>query len=167
MLSTTLSSRSLMLSSVSPSLLTFFCSVFHFSYYIPQFWRIHFCILHVLIWILTMLIYPFPNSIIILITNVFNSWSGKFAYFCFITCFYRSFSWFFKWGQFSVFSLCLNSSVSMKFGETVTYGGLEGASLSGSFPIHSACALWLWWETGFNTSTSHIFPWVCWQLPPW
>lgn len=100
----------------------------------------------------------FPNSIIILITNVFNSWSGKFVYFCFITCFFRSFSCFFKWGQFSVFSLCLNSSVSMKFGETVTYCGLEGVSLSGSFPIQSACALWLWWETGFNMSTSHIFP---------
>ena len=101
----------------------------------------------------------FPNSIIILITNVLNSWSGKFAYFCFITCFFfKSFSCFFKWGQFSVISFCLIFSLSMKFGEKITHSGLKGVSLSGSFPIQSACALWLWWKAGFNMSTSRIFP---------
>lgn len=46
----------------------------------------------------------------------------------------------------------------MKFGEKITHSGLKGVSLSGSFPIQSACALWLWWKAEFNMSTSRIFP---------
>ena len=40
----------------------------------------------------------------------------------------------------SVFSFCLSLSVSMKLGETVAYGDLEGVFLCGSIPIQSVCA---------------------------
>ena len=47
----------------------------------------------------------------------------------------------------SVFSFCLTFFFSMKLGETVAYPRLDGVSLCGSVPIHSAYVQWLWWES--------------------
>ena len=61
----------------------------------------------------------------------------------------------------SVSSFFLTSSVSMKLGETVTYCSLEGVSLCGSFPIQSACAQLLWWESRIWCEDESCFPPAC------
>ena len=80
-----------------------------------------------------------------------------FLFYYFFFCFSRSFSCFFKWGQFSVISFCLNFCLYEICWNNYLLC-LEGVSLSGSFPMQSAYALWLWWEAGYNMNTSHIFP---------
>ena len=124
LISIILSSRSLMHSSVSRSLLLTLSSVFFlfvcYSYCNLQIWLdflFIFCNSLLKLSLCSSILFPIPISI--LITKSLNFFSCK-LFICFISCF--SCSCF--WNKFLCLSFWLNVSVSMELGETVTYPGL-------------------------------------------
>lgn len=85
-----------------------------------------------------------PNLVSILITNALNSiwWIVSF-----LLVFSQEGLLCFPLRQIPLSLHLTFLSVSMKWGEAVTYVDVDKVSLCQSIPVESACAQWLWWES--------------------
>ncbi len=79
------------------------------------------------------------------ITNILNSLTGKFFYFCSLLINSVDFFCSFRWAYFLCLMI-LTLSSSMNLGETFTSCALVGVFLCASVPMPTACAQCVWWD---------------------